>query len=56
MEGDNYDKNFEINDFEDALDFVFHEDELNETNDIGNNSGIDSDDSNITIVRKKQRV
>ena len=56
MDSDNYDENFEISDFEDELDFVLHIGELNKINDIGNNSGTDSDNSDITIVQKKRRI
>ena len=56
MDSDNYDENFEISDFEDELDFVLHIGELNKINDIGNNSGTDSDKSDITIVQKKRRI
>ena len=56
MEGDNYDENFDISDFKDELDFVLHVDELNEINGIGNSSGTDRDDSNITILQKKRRI
>ena len=56
MEGNKFDENVKISDFDDEIYFVLQVDELNEINGIGSNSGTDGDDSDTTIMRKKRRI
>ena len=56
MECENYEEYFEMSDVEDELDFAMHADNGIFVDNPGNISETDSDDSDVIIVRKKQKI